>query len=74
MIDLSHFPRDPKNPDRVYCWSVYRLEPWHLFGFYTGEEEAREAQRHAGDDYEVAFGSATITGDDFIEGPSEICG
>jgi hypothetical protein len=72
MIDLSHFPRDPVNPDRVYCWAVYRLKPWHRFGFYTSEQEARAAQQRAGTMYKVAFGSATVTGDDFIEGPSEI--
>jgi hypothetical protein len=72
MIDLSHFPRDPVNADRIMCWAVYRLEPWHRYGFYTSEAEARIALRRAGSTYEVVFGSATVTGDDFIEGSSEI--
>jgi hypothetical protein len=72
VIDLSYFPKDPVNPGRFLCWAVYRFEPWHRFGFYTSEEEARDAQSHAGNDYKVAFGSATINGDDFTEGPSEI--
>jgi len=74
MIDLSNFTRDPINPDRVCCWAVYRLKPWHRFGFYTNEQEARVAQRRAGSTYKVAFGSATVTGDDFIEGSSEVRG
>jgi hypothetical protein len=39
---------------------------------YHFEEEACIAQRRAANGYTVAFGSATVTGDDFIEGPSEI--
>jgi hypothetical protein len=72
VIDLSDFPRDPVNCNRVVGWAVYRFEPWHLFGFYTGETEARAAQRRAAPTYEVAFGSCTLTGDDFIEGSSEV--
>ncbi len=72
MIDLSNFPRDPVNGNRVIGWAVYRLEPWHLFGFYTNETEARAAQKRAGPTYDVAFGSSTLTGDDFIKGSSEV--
>ena len=70
MIDLSHFPKDPVNSDRVVGWAVYRFDPWHLFGFYTSEDEARSAQRQAGNDYVVAYGSNTLAGDNFIEGTS----
>jgi hypothetical protein len=72
VIDLSNFPKDPVNANRVVGWAVYRFEPWHLFGFYTSETEARVAQRRAGPTYDVAFGSSTLTGDDFIKGSSEV--
>ena len=72
MIDLANFPRDPVNGDRVIGWAVYRFQPWHLFGFYTSETEARAVQKRAGPTYEVAFGSSTLTGDDFIKGSSEV--
>ncbi len=74
MIDLAHFPKDPINYDRVLGWAVYRFDPWHLFGFYLTESEARTAQARAGSNYIVAYGSSNVTGDDFIEGSSEISG
>jgi hypothetical protein len=72
MIDLSYFPRDPANDDRVVGWAVYHPETWHLFGFFTSEAEANSVQIRAGADYIVAHGSNTVSGDNFIKGSSEV--
>ncbi len=74
LIDLAHFPKGPINSDRVLGWAVYRFEPWYFFGFYMSEPEALSARERAGNDYVVAYGSNRLTGDDFIEGSSEVCG
>ena len=72
MIDLSNFQKDPVNPDRVLGWGVYHEETYHLFGFFTTKEEALTAQQRAGKGYTIAFGSNSLTGDEFIEGSSEV--
>jgi hypothetical protein len=74
MIDLTNFPQDPNNPDRVEGWGVYHEKTCDLFGFYTTEEEATRAQQRAGEGYAVAFGSDTLTAEEFITGRSQVSG
>lgn len=62
------------NDDRVVGWAVYHPQTWDLFGFFTNEAEANSAQTRAGDDYIVSCGSNTLSGDNFVEGSSEVVG
>lgn len=60
------------NGDRVVGWAVYQPETWELFGFFTSEAEANSAQIRAGANYIVAHGSNTVSGDNFVQGRSDV--
>lgn len=48
-----------QDADAISGWGVFRREPWDFVGIFDDRASAeREKRERAGDDYEVAFGTA----------------
>lgn len=62
LEDGKHGATTPaQDSSAVSGWGVFRREPWDFVGVYDDREAAeRERRERAGDDYEVAFGTAYV--------------
>ncbi|MBW4542285.1 MAG: hypothetical protein KME43_24580 [Myxacorys chilensis ATA2-1-KO14] len=59
-------PPDPDNSGSVMGWSVFRMNPWSLYGVFETEHEANQTRAKAGSEYEVSYGSYQLGTDNFI--------
>lgn len=66
MFDDKGFPPDPNNPGWVLCWACYSLDPWHLIGVYTNEQDALNVLEDQGKPYLVERGSWKVGTKEFI--------
>lgn len=52
-------------PEAVEGWGVFRPEPWDFAGIWPTRDAAEQEQERAGQDYEVAFGTAVLGSNGF---------
>jgi hypothetical protein len=59
-------PPDPDNPGSVMGWGVVRNDPWHLYAVCRTKDEANQALREVGSEYQVIYGSHELGYDSFM--------
>jgi len=62
---VGAFDSDPDFPDRIMGWACFRLQPWHLAGFFVDTAHAHALRGDLGADYVVRHGTKRSGSDDF---------
>lgn len=62
----TNLKSDSDNIGCFFGWGVLKKNPWSLHGVYISEDKAKEALKCLPSEYEIAYGSHRIGGDDFL--------